>query len=180
MIGLKRGSVELSSHQKEWDKNAKNVILELKQLFGNAAVDIQHVGSTAIHSIYAKPIIDIVIGLHDLNDISSYRKLLEEHGFIFRGEDVAGQMLFVMGDFEKDTRTHHIHAVKWDGTEWKNYINFRDYLNCHPDKAMIYDACKKKLALQFPDDRRSYTEGKQECIECLLKEADVWRKLQDT
>ena len=125
MIGLKRGSVELSSHQEEWDKNAENVILELKKLFGNAAVDIQHVGSTAIHSIYAKPIIDIVIGLRDLNDISLYMQLLEEHGFIFRGEDVAGQMLFVMGDFEKDMRTHHIHAVKWNGTEWKNYINFQ-------------------------------------------------------
>ena len=72
MIGLKRGSVELSSHQEEWDKNAENVIWELKQLFGNAAVDIQHVGSTAIASIYAKPIIDIVIGLRDLNDISPY------------------------------------------------------------------------------------------------------------
>ena len=116
MIGLKRGSVKLISHQEEWDKNAENVILELKQLFGNAAVDIQHVGSTAIASIYAKPIIDIVIGLRDLNDISPYMQLLEEHGFIFRGEDVAGQMLFVMGDFAKDTRTHHIHAVKWNGT----------------------------------------------------------------
>ena len=148
MIGLKRGSVELLFHQEEWDKNAENVILELKQLFGNAAVDIQHVGSTAIASIYAKPIIDIVIGLWNLDDISPYMKRLEEHGFIFRGEDVAGQILFVMGDFEKDTRTHHIHAVKWNGPEWKNYINFRDYLNFHPDKAMQYDACKKKLALQ--------------------------------
>ncbi len=78
MIGLKRGSVALLSHQEEWDKNAENVILELKQLFGNAAVDIQHVGSTAIHSIYAKPIIDIVIGLRDSNDISPYVKRLEE------------------------------------------------------------------------------------------------------
>lgn len=163
------------SHQEEWDKNAENVILELKQLFGNAAVDIQHIGSTAIHSIYAKPIIDIVIGLRELNDISPYMKLLEEHGFIFRGEDVEGQLLFVMGDFGKDTRTHHIHVVKWNGTEWNNYINFRDYLNYHPDKAMLYDACKKKLALQFPDDRGSYTAGKQELIECLLEEAHVWR-----
>ncbi|NBJ93548.1 GrpB family protein [Parablautia muri] len=180
MIGLKRGSVALLSHQEEWNKNAENVILELKQLFGNAAVDIQHVGSTAIASIYAKPIIDIVIGLRDLDDISRYMKLLKEHGFVFRGEDVAGQMLFVMGDFEKETRTHHIHAVKWNGTEWNNYINFRDYLNCHPDKATLYDTCKKKLALQFPDDRRNYTEGKRECIECLLKEAYVWRQRQDT
>ena len=107
MIGLKRGSVELLFHQEEWDKNAENVILELKQLFGNAAVDIQHVGSTAIHSIYAKPIIDIVIGLRDMNDSSPYMQRLEEHGFIFRGEDVAGQMLFVMGDFEKE-RAHII------------------------------------------------------------------------
>ena len=175
MIGLKRGSVKLISHQEEWDINAENVILELKQLFGNAAVDIQHVGSTAIHSIYAKPIIDIVIGLRDLNDISPYMQLLEEHGFIFRGKDVAGQMLFVMGDFEKDTRTHHIHAVKWNGTEWKNYINFRDYLNHFPDKAIEYEACKKKLAAQFADDRGSYTTGKQELIGRLLKEAHTWR-----
>ena len=116
-----------------------------------------------------------MIGVRDLNDIVSYMELLKQHDFVFHGEDVEGQLLFVMGDFEKDTRTHHIHVVKWNGVEWNNYINFRDYLNCHADKAMLYDDCKKKLALQFPDDRRSYTAGKQELIECLLKEAQVWR-----
>ena len=166
--------MKLISHQEEWNKNAEKVILKLKQLLGDAAVDIQHVGSTAIASIYAKPIIDIVIGVRDLNDIVSYVRLLEQHDFVFRGEDVEGQLLFVMGDFEKDTRTHHIHVVKWNGAEWNNYINFRDYLNCCPDKAMLYDACKKKLASQFPDDRRSYTAGKQELIECLLKEAETF------
>ena len=95
MTGLKRGSVKLLPHQEEWNKNAQNVILKLKQLLGYAAVDVQHVGSTAIAAIYAKPIIDIVIGLCDLNDISPYMKRLEEHDFIFRGEDVAGQILFV-------------------------------------------------------------------------------------
>ena len=174
MIGLKRGSVKLISHQEEWNKNAEKVILKLKQLLGDAAVDIQHVGSTAIASIYAKPIIDIVIGVRDLNDVVSYVELLKQHDFVFRGEDVEGQLLFVMGDFEKDTRTHHIHVVKWNGEEWNNYINFRDYLNRFPDKAMLYDACKKKLASQFPDDRRSYTAGKQELIECLLKEAETF------
>ena len=62
MIGLKRGSVELLPHQEEWNKNAEDVISELRQLFGNAAIDI-----------------------------SPYMKLLEEYGFVFRGEDVAGQ-----------------------------------------------------------------------------------------
>ena len=80
-----------------------------------------------------------------------------------------------MGNFEKDTRTHHIHVVKWNGTEWNNYINFRDYLNSHPEKAMLYDTCKKKLASQFSDNRKSYTAGKQELIERLLKEAYIWK-----
>lgn len=90
MIGLKRGSVKLISHQEEWNKNAEKVILKLKQLLGDAAVDIQHVGSTAIASIYAKPIIDIVIGVRDLNDVVSYVELLKQHDFVFRGEDVEG------------------------------------------------------------------------------------------
>ena len=175
MTGLKRGTVMLAPHQEEWTQSAERTIQTLNRLLESVAVDMQHIGSTAIPSIHAKPIIDLVVGVRNLDDIAPYVELLKQHDIVFRGEDVAGQLLFVMGDFEKDTRTHHIHVVKWNGTEWKNYINFRDYLNCHPDKAMRYDACKKKLALQFPDDRRSYTEGKQECIECLLKEADVWR-----
>lgn len=167
--------VELLPHQEEWSKNAENIIGILKQLLGNTAVDIQHIGSTAIFAIHAKPIIDIVIGVHDLNDILLYIELLKQHGFVFRGEDVAGQMLFVMGDFENDTRTHHIHVVKWKGTAWNNYINFRDYLNAYPEKAMMYDTCKQRLALQFPDDRKSYTAGKQELIERLLEEASTWK-----
>ena len=147
----------------------------LFELLNDAAIDIQHVGSTAIQSIHAKPIIDIAVGVGELNDILPYIELLKQHGSIYRGEDVKGQMLFVMGDFQNDTRTHHIHVVKWREMEWNHYISFRDYLNTYPEKAMIYDECKKKLAAQFPDDRKSYTEGKQGLIECLLREADRWK-----
>lgn len=175
MVGLKRGMVALIPHQEEWCKNAENIIWILKQLLGNTAVDIQHIGSTAIFAIHAKPIIDIVVGVRDLNNISPYIELLKQHDFVFHGEAVEGQRLFVMGDFENDIRTHHIHVVKWDGTEWNNYISFRDYLNAFPEKAMMYDTCKQKLALQFSDDRRSYTVGKKEIIDCLLKEASTWK-----
>ena len=69
MVGLKRGTVELIPHQKEWSENAENVIRLLKQLLGDTAIDIQHIGSTAISSIHAKPIIDIAIAVNNLNDI---------------------------------------------------------------------------------------------------------------
>ncbi len=165
----------LAPHQEEWTQNAERTIETLKRLLEPVAVDIQHIGSTAILSIHAKPIIDLVVGVRNLGDILPYVELLKQHDIVFRGEDVAGQLLFVMGDFEKDTRTHHIHVVRWNEAEWNNYINFRDYLNRYPDKAMQYDAYKKKLAAQFADDRGSYTTGKQELIDRLLKEAHAWR-----
>ena len=76
-------------------------------------MDVQHVGSTAIPRIHAKPIIDIAVGVRDPGDIMPFIGVLEQNGFIFRGEDVPGQFLFVMGDLENDIRTHHIHIVKW-------------------------------------------------------------------
>ena len=175
MTGLKRGTVMLVPHQDEWTQSAERTIQTLKQLLEPAAVDIQHIGSTAIPSIHAKPIIDLVVGVRNLDDIAPYVELLKQHDIVFRKEDVAGQLLFVMGDFEKDTRTHHIHVVRWNGVEWNNYINLRDYLNRYTDKAMQYDTCKKKLALQFSVDRGSYSAGKQGLIARLLNEALAWR-----
>lgn len=137
-------------------------------------------GSNAISSIHAKPILDLVVGVRRLDDILPYVELLKQHHIIFRGEDTPGQFLFVIGDFEEDTRTHHIHVVKWNGTQWKHYIHFRDYLNTYPEKAKLYEDCKKRLALQFSADRKQYTAGKQDLIEQLLKEADEWKLKDDT
>ena len=173
MIGLKRGTVALLPRQKEWSENAENTVELLKQLLGDTAVDIQHIGSTAVGSIHAKPIIDVAVAVRNLDDISPYIEELKRHNIIFRGEVVAGEALFVMGD--NDMRTHHIHVVKRNGTEWNNYINFRDYLNAFPEKAAAYDACKQKLAARFSNDRKSYTAGKEEIIRRLLAEAAIWR-----
>lgn len=175
MVGLKRGIVKLSEYQDIWKVKAEQTVAELKSLLHDVAIDIQHIGSTAIPSIHAKPIIDIAVGVHDLDDIMPYVETLKNRHYIFRGEDVPGQILFVKGDFEKDTRTHHIHVVKWKGIEWNNYINFRDYLNAFPEKAKVYDMCKLRLAKQFPQDRSGYTKGKQTLVSALLEEAKEWK-----
>lgn len=174
-LGLKRGTVEFFPHQMIWEKTAKNTITLLKSLLDDIAIDIQHVGSTAISNICAKPIIDIVVGVNELDAIKLHIGLLEQNGIVFRNEDVKGQLLFVIGDFDKDIRTHHIHIVQWNSTAWNNYINFRDYLNAFPEQAEKYDTLKKNLAIKYADNRGSYTEGKKELIEILLKEAYLWR-----
>ena len=70
-----------------------------------------------------------------------------------RGSDVESQLLYVMGDMEGDTRTHHIHVVKWNETEWKNYIHFRDYLNANENVALQYQKLKEELESKYADDR---------------------------
>lgn len=179
MLGLKRGKVLLITHQGKWEDEAKNTIEELKDLLPNTIIDAQHIGSTAIVSIHAKPIIDIVVGVDNFHDIMKNTSILEQHGYIYRGKETSKKLLFVKGDFEKDYRTHHIHVVKWKSEEWYNYVYFRDYLNTFPQKARLYDNLKQKLALQFPDDREKYTLAKKDMIDELLKEAHIWKeKLQ--
>ena len=176
MLGLKRGTVQILEHQECWHQLANDAITKIKEILGDAAIDVQHVGSTAICGIHAKPIIDIAVAVHQVDQIKSYIDVLEQAGIIFRKQDVAGQILFVMGDFANDFRTHHIHVVKWNSADWNHYINFRDYLNAFPEKAALYDALKCSLAEQFSENRGSYTSGKHQLIDQLLSEADAWRK----
>ena len=175
MTGLKKGAVVLVSHhhQKEWEEKAEDTINLLKQILGDTACDIQHIGSTSIAAIHAKPIIDIAVAVCDVKDVMPYVEELKRHHILLHTEAVAGQVFCVIED--GDIRTHHIHIVKRDGADWNNYINFRDYLNANPEKAMMYDELKQDLAKRFFDDRKNYTAGKAEMIDRLLAEADAWK-----
>ena len=167
-LGLKRGTVQLEPHDKQWDEIAIQTIKTLKSILGDDAIDIQHIGSTAIPVIKAKPIIDIVVGVTDFERIMLHNEQLQKEGIFYRGSDVEYQILYVMGDMEKDIRTHHIHIVKWNGTEWKKYIHFRDYLNDNENMALQYQKVKEELESKYADDRVAYTNGKQEMIDIIL------------
>lgn len=147
----------------------------LKEVLGKDALDIQHIGSTSIASISAKPIIDIAVGVNDLTLIQKHNDELEQREIYFRGSDIDGQLLYVMGDFEKDIRTHHIHVVIRNGKEWNDYVNFRDSLNNNPNVASQYQKLKEELESKYANDRNAYTQGKQEMIDNILERARQWR-----
>ena len=172
-LGLHRGTVAVEPHNSEWEVTAQQTISKLREILGNTAVDIQHIGSTSVRNICAKPIIDIAVGVRDFRDILGLNAVLEDNGFIFRGQDVPDQYLYVCGD--KDSRTHHIHTVIYGSKTWNNYINMRDYLNCHKAEAQAYSKLKEKLARLYPDDRNRYTELKSGLIAEILKKANNWR-----
>ncbi len=179
MIGLKRGTVRLYQHEKEWEIEAKNTISRLRKILGNVIKDIQHVGSTSILSIKAKPIIDIAVAVDDFNDILVYEKELKNDGFYYRPNvSIENQLLFACGNFYEgsgDLQTHFVHIVLTNSMEWINYINFRDYLNNTPSVAKEYEDLKVSLALQAPIDsgREKYLKGKHDFIIHTLRKALV-------
>ena len=124
MLGLKRGTVKLYDHESAWETEAQQTIARLKKILGGVIKDIQHVGSTAITSIKAKPIIDIALAVDDFNDILAYEKELKDAGFYYRPgkqENLPNQLLFACGSYYDGTgekQTHFIHVVLTDSVDW--------------------------------------------------------------
>ncbi|NNU78482.1 GrpB family protein [Clostridium estertheticum] len=169
MIGLKRGTVQLENHSIEWEENAKKTIEKLMDIFNGKAVDIQHIGSTAVKDLKAKPIIDIVVGVKSFYDVLEVIPVLKNNGFIHKSlNDNEKHMFFFSGDYEKDIRTHHIHANIYGDDEWNNYIKFRDTLNKNQGIRKEYEDLKLNLLKKFPDDRDKYTEMKANFIKKVL------------
>lgn len=187
MIGLERGKVILYPHSPEWDKEAVRTIKTLKDILGNVAIEIEHVGSTSIKSIKAKPIIDIAVAVADFSDILCCNRELEKHGYYYRYAmdnkdnillgridfttmDIR-QLLYVCGGYYDGTsklQTHFIHVVKAESIEWRNYIKFRDYLNTHPLVAKEYENLKIALCKEYTDHREEYTAHKNNFIQSIL------------
>lgn len=163
-IGLKRGTVSLEEHQTAWEESAKAVISDIRSALDGLNADVQHIGSTAVKSVKAKPIIDIAVGVSDLNEVIARSEKLAELGIVFRFDERPDRLLYVKGDFEKDTRTHHIHIIPKGSDEWKNYLCFRDYLNENPVTAKEYEALKVKLCEKYGSDRIAYTDAKEDFI----------------
>ena len=175
-IGLVKGTVSLEPHNIQWEILAKETIERLKRILGNDMVAAEHIGSTSILKIHAKPIIDIAVGVTGFEKMMKHNDELKEAGIIYRREDHPGQHLYICGDFENNIHTHYIHVVIWGESEWNNYINMRDYLNANDEKAMEYSKLKVQLAEEYSDHRIAYTEGKHEFIEKILEEAREWRR----
>jgi GrpB-like predicted nucleotidyltransferase (UPF0157 family) len=101
IIGLKKGIVKLYKHKKQWKKIASDTILSLFEVFGEKAVDIQHVGSTSIVHIKAKPIIDIAVAVNNFDNVKLLIPSLEDIGVIYRPNVIiAGEMYFVIKGLE--------------------------------------------------------------------------------
>jgi len=168
MIGLNRLKVDLIRNQKLWVIQYEEEKEYLVKLAKDLVKDVQHVGSTSINAIEAKPIIDMAVGLWSFSDIIRVKDLLILAGYHYRPD--AGnvdRLFFAKGPEEK--RTHYIHVVEFGSKAWKDLIYFRDRLNRDTTLAKKYEALKQVQAQLYPNDRKKYTEGKATFIKNVIE-----------
>ena len=170
-LGLQCGVVEVHPYNVEWVRFYKDEETLLIASIGQHVANIQHIGSTAISGLAAKPIIDIMVGTRDLECLDECIKKLEKLGYEFKGENgISGRFFFVKGGAQ--ISTYHLHMIEWQSQFWKSHLSFRDYLRKHKDAVIEYADLKQGLALKFPTDRNAYTEGKAYFISGIIKKAE--------
>ena len=169
MIGLKRHTVLVVDHDPGWIDLGTDACRRVQQAGGDLVADVQHVGSTAVPELPAKPILDLAAAVATLDVIPKLIEKLTALGYIYRGNgENSGGHLFVW-ESEPDVRTIHLHVVTRDDVQWSNYLRFRDLLRQDSTVRQQYAELKRELRKRFPDDRKAYTDSKDEFIRGTLK-----------
>jgi GrpB-like predicted nucleotidyltransferase (UPF0157 family) len=170
MIGLKRGTVKLVKHNPKWRHSFEKEAEKMRRVFGKDALEIQHVGSTAIPGILAKPIIDIALIVPSLRKANHYEERLKEIGYKIKKNDDRKERLFFTKGPEKK-RTHYLHIGAIDSGYVEDMILFRDYLRKNKDFAKEYSELKEQLAKRYHNTREIYTTKKEKLIKKIVKNA---------
>jgi GrpB-like predicted nucleotidyltransferase (UPF0157 family) len=156
----------------QWPQLFSQLGTALRTALGETARRIDHIGSTAIPGLHAKPIIDIQISVTAFDRLEVYRLPLEGLGYTFRAENPERTKRYFR-EAPGQGRTH-IHVRRWGSWAEQFALLFRDYLRVHPDDAKRYAALKYSLAEKYGEDRYSYTEAKAPFIWEIMNKADQW------
>lgn len=167
---LTREHVEIVEYDPRWPELFEREKAHLFAVLpGGIIRRIEHFGSTAIPGLAAKPVVDMLVEVSALDEVkAAVVPVLQSEGYdyIWRptsGDDVPPWYAWFIKRDASGVRTHHIHMVEASFPQWES-LAFRDYVRAHPDVAAEYAALKRRLAVEFPNDRTAYTEGKSAFI----------------
>lgn len=163
--------IELVPSKADWPRRFEEEAARLRAIIpADLLIDLEHIGSTAVPGLAAKPVIDMLAIVTDLEAAKTRLVApLEAAGYTFRDRGPDTDRLFFVKGLPPSAphRTHHLHIME-EGPGALKHLAFRDYLRDHPEEAGRYAALKQDLATRFRDDREAYTEAKGGYIEEIL------------
>jgi len=168
-LGLQRGIVRLEPHNPEWRQLFDLEKSALQKVLGDKFIAAEHVGSTAIPDLKAKPILDLMLAIPNLDDWEWLKEPLTKLGYEFRRDfrTEQGHVLFVKGP--EENRTHYLKITELNSDFWTEHILFRDYLVNNPQYREEYQKLKENLFDTHGGNRELYTKGKEEFVRKVLK-----------
>ncbi|GAB3020526.1 GrpB family protein [Natronobiforma cellulositropha] len=172
MAGLERGTVSLESPDPAWVSAYER---ERERLRSIDAIDervhsFEHVGSTAIEGLAAKPIVDVLCLVEARAEAPAVVSALTDAGYEYRLNDPVTDRHF-LAKGPREGRTHYLSVTEHGSRTHREQVAFRDYLRAHPETAARYERLKRTLAARHPTDRASYTAGKGAFVERILNRA---------
>ncbi|HZG13781.1 MAG TPA: GrpB family protein [Candidatus Bathyarchaeia archaeon] len=166
-------TIEVVPYDERWVNLYEGEKEKLTNILGETAVDIQHFGSTSVPGMFAKPIIDILIGVRTLELEPRLTEALEQHGYEGFGEaGVAGRLYFR----KRKELSCNLAVVVWRSEQWENNLLIRDYLREHREAAQKYSEKKLITLKKGTTTLLAYSDEKADYVVSLLEQAKKWKR----
>lgn len=169
-LGLRLDLVALRGHDDRWPKVVEHHAEVLRRVVPDLVVRVEHVGSTAVPGLAAKPVVDMAVLLAPDADEETLVVSLEDGGYVFRGDKGDGGGLLFVAEDRPRHRVAHIHVLRHADPQWDEYLLIRDVLRRDEGVRRAYAALKRELADRFPDNRMAYTAAKASFLRGLLQQ----------
>jgi GrpB-like predicted nucleotidyltransferase (UPF0157 family) len=166
-------AIRVVEYDPAWPEMAAAEIERIEAALGGVAVRVEHVGSTAVSGLAAKPVIDLQASVDALEPRARYVEPLERLGYLFAPDPESPDFHFFGLPAERP-RTHHLHVCAVGSHHELRHLALRDYLRAHPDEAAEYAALKRDLVARHRRDRLAYIEGKDDYVTGLERRALAW------
>lgn len=168
-------AVRIVQHDPAWMRQADEELRRIGEALGPLAVRLEHVGSTAVPGLAAKPILDLQLSVASMEPRAGYIGPLERLGYLFAPDPDSPDFHFFAKPPERP-RTHHLHVCEAGGSHELRHLAVRDFLREHGHEAARYAALKRELVKRHPQDRLRYMAGKEQYVTDLERRAVVWAR----
>lgn len=168
----KEQPVEIHEYDPTWPNEFMRIGTALRSALGETALRIDHIGSTSVEHLAAKPIIDIQVSVRSLEPIDVYLGMLENLGYVWRRDNPERTKRYFR-EAPGAQRTH-IHVRRFGSWHEQWALLFRDYVRCHADDRQEYEQVKRALASRYRDQRKLYVDAKAPIFWGIIQKADRW------
>jgi GrpB-like predicted nucleotidyltransferase (UPF0157 family) len=165
--GRERAEISVVDYDERWPVRLHEIAERVRRALGKDALGVEHIGSTSVPALAAKPIVDVLLTVADVDDEAAYVPALESAGFLLRVREPVHRMV--------RTPARDVNVYEPDRPEvWDYYLDLRDRLRVDAEDRELYAATKRTLARQQWHDMNDYADAKSDVISAMLARARAW------